>query len=286
MRTLLAALAVALLLPAVAAATTYDVAIPGTFYSPSQLVVLVGDTVTWTNHDSSTHTVTASGAFDSGTLAHDASFSRTFDTEGSYRYLCTIHRFMQGEVDVYSIAFGPGGTGRPGQSPTLTPGQSVILGGQAPTGTEEVTIERRLADGSHAPVATVLADAEGAFSVAVSPTLPTYYRAVAGDRISADVLVSVSAVVRLRVSGWRGRAVLLEASTSPDQAGARVVLERYVRERFTWKRVSEAELGPRSRARFRYAPKEPVLVRAHLVEGVNGYGPAVSNERRIWPPPR
>ena len=105
------------------------------------------------------------------------------------------------------------------------------------------------------------------------------------DRASPDVLVSVSAVVRLRVSGWRGPAVLLEVTTSPDQVGGRVVLERYIRERFAWKRVSAAELGPRSRARFRYVPKQPVLVRARLVEGVDGYGPAVSNERRIWPPP-
>jgi len=44
--------------------------------------------------------------------------------------------------------------------------------------------------------------------------------------------------------------------------------------------------GARSLARFRYAAKHPVLVRVRLVEGVDGYGPAVSNERRIWPPPR
>src|SRR5262245_11249638 len=169
-RTLLAAVVAALLLPAAAGATNYDVAIPGNFFSPSQLTVLVGDTVTWTNHDTATHTATARGVFDSGLLAHDQSFSRTFDTEGSYRFVCAIHSYMQGEVDVYSIAFGPGGALRPGQSPTLAPGQSAILKGQAPAGTEEVTIEQRLADGSHAPVATVLADAEGAFSVAVSPT--------------------------------------------------------------------------------------------------------------------
>jgi plastocyanin len=286
MRTLTATLLAALLLPAGAAAETHEVAIPGNYYSPSQLVVLVGDTVTWTNHDAATHTVTSSGAFDSGFLAHDQSFSRTFDTEGSYRFVCTIHTYMQGEVDVYGIAFGPGGAIAPGQSPSLAPGQSVILKGQVPAGTEEVTIERRLADGSHAPVTTVLADAEGAFSVAVSPTLPTYYRAVAAGRASSDVLVSVGAVVRLRVSGWSGRAVLLEASTSPEQEGAVVVLERYVREQFAWKPVSRQLLGTPSRARFRYAPRQPVLVRVRLVEGVDGYGPAVSNERRIWPLPR
>ncbi len=124
MRTLLAALAAALLLPAGAGAITYDVAIPGTFYAPSKLVVLVGDTVTWTNHDASTHTVTASGAFDSGFLGHEQSFSRTFDTEGSYRYVCTIHRFMQGEVDVYGIAFGPNEAITPGQSPRSRPGRA------------------------------------------------------------------------------------------------------------------------------------------------------------------
>ena len=287
MKTLAAALLAALVLPAGAAAEIHEVAIPGTFYSPSELAVLVGDAVTWTNHDASTHTVTTVGSgFDSGFLAHDQSFTWTFDTEGTYSYVCTIHRFMQGEVDVYGIAFGPNEAVPPGHSPTLTPGQNVTLKGRAPAGSSSVTIERRLSDGSYLPETTVQPDADGAFSITVSPTLPTYYRAVAGDRTSPDVLVSVSAVVRLRTAGWRGKAVVLEASTSPAQEGAVVMLERYVRERFAWTPVGRKLLGARSLARFRYAPNHPVLVRVRLVEGVDGYGPAVSNERRIWPPPR
>jgi plastocyanin len=279
MRTLVAALLAALVVPAGAGAATYEVAIPGNFFAPSQLVVLLGDTVTWTNDDMSTHTVTASGVFDSGALAHGDSFSWTFAAQGSYRYLCTIHRFMQGEVGVYGLVLD-------GPQDAITPGQTVTLAGRAPAGTDEVEIERQLSDGSHLPVATVHADAGGSFSFAVSPNLPTYYRAVVGDWVSPDVLVSVSALVRLRVTGTRGRAVLLEATTAPDQVGARVVLERYVRERFAWQRVKGATLGAQSRARFRYEPKQPVRVRVRLVDGVDGYGPAVSNERRIWPPRR
>ena len=135
----------------------------------------------------------------------------------------------------------------------------------------------------HAAVATVVPSIDGGFSFVVAPSLPTRYRAVAGDLVSPDVAVTVSASVRLRVAGSDGRAVLLEATTVPAQVGARVALERWVRERFTWTKVGSKVLGAQSRARFSYEPKQPVLLRVRLVEGVNGYGPAVSNERRIWP---
>lgn len=70
-------------------------------FSPGDLTVKVGTTVTATNLDGATHTWTArDGAFDSHALAKGASFSFTFNTPGSFRYVCSIHASMSGTVIV------------------------------------------------------------------------------------------------------------------------------------------------------------------------------------------
>ena len=70
-------------------------------YNPSPLTVARGTTVTWTNNDFTTHTVTeVSNKFDSGILAPSQTFKHTFDEPGIVKYYCTIHPFMSGQVIV------------------------------------------------------------------------------------------------------------------------------------------------------------------------------------------
>jgi len=70
-------------------------------FSPATLTVSVGTTVTWTNKDSTTHTVTSNtGLFDSGFLNNGATFSFTFNTKGTFEYHCSIHTTMHGTVTV------------------------------------------------------------------------------------------------------------------------------------------------------------------------------------------
>jgi plastocyanin len=70
-------------------------------FMPNPDTIAVGDTVTWTNNDSTAHTTTADGReWDSGTLAPGASFSRTFTAAGTFTYHCTIHPGMIGTVTV------------------------------------------------------------------------------------------------------------------------------------------------------------------------------------------
>ncbi len=77
------------------------VTLAGFAFSPSSLTVKAGTTVTWTNHDGVTHTVTADGgSFDSGHLASGATFSRTFATAGTFSYHCAIHPSMTGTITV------------------------------------------------------------------------------------------------------------------------------------------------------------------------------------------
>jgi plastocyanin len=69
-------------------------------FAPSEIHVRTGTEVTWTNTDPAPHTVTADGAFDSGTLDPKAAFSFRFDTAGTFSYACLIHPTMRGTVHV------------------------------------------------------------------------------------------------------------------------------------------------------------------------------------------
>ncbi len=83
-----------------------QVSIQGMAFAPGSLTVAVGTTVTWTNHDGVAHTVTSgapgspSGAFSSGNLAQNGTFSHTFTTAGSFPYFCAIHTGMRGTIVV------------------------------------------------------------------------------------------------------------------------------------------------------------------------------------------
>jgi plastocyanin len=70
-------------------------------YSPDDLTISVGETVTWTNTDSVAHTSTAdAGTWNSGTVAAGGRFSFTFQNAGAFSYHCTIHPGMVGTVVV------------------------------------------------------------------------------------------------------------------------------------------------------------------------------------------
>jgi plastocyanin len=88
--------------PSVATAVAGNqVTIQNFSFGPGALTVSAGTTVTWTNSDSVTHTVTAMDrSFDSSNLKPGEQFSFRFDTPGTYTYHCTIHPFMTGQVVV------------------------------------------------------------------------------------------------------------------------------------------------------------------------------------------
>ncbi|MBI2022659.1 cupredoxin family copper-binding protein [Candidatus Daviesbacteria bacterium] len=80
---------------------TVSVNISNSKYSPSEVTINSGDTVTWTNKDSIAHTVTANnGNFDSRNIGPGESFSYKFTSSGSFSYFCKIHPDMKGVVTV------------------------------------------------------------------------------------------------------------------------------------------------------------------------------------------
>ncbi len=84
------------------AVETDEVALKGNSFQPSEIKVKVGSTVTWTNQDEVTHTVTSQeeGLFDSGDLTQDDTFQFTFEEPGTYEYYCRYHQGMEGQVIV------------------------------------------------------------------------------------------------------------------------------------------------------------------------------------------
>ena len=69
-------------------------------FTPAELTVKVGDTVTWNNHDDIPHTVVAAGKFRSKALDTDGTFSFTFTAAGEYKYFCSLHPHMTGTIKV------------------------------------------------------------------------------------------------------------------------------------------------------------------------------------------
>jgi predicted secreted protein with PEFG-CTERM motif len=94
-------------------------------YSPNPIEANVGDTIVWTNKDSTLHTVSSGSAADpTHIFGDDASgnpkyigpnqkFEHTFEEEGEFPYYCTLHPAMVGTV---VVGAGGGGNGEPQQS--------------------------------------------------------------------------------------------------------------------------------------------------------------------------
>jgi len=80
--------------------TGQQVAAAATAFTPNTSAVSAGGTVTWTNGDPVTHTVTFNNGPDCGNLASAASITVTFPAAGTYAYHCKIHPSMTGTVTV------------------------------------------------------------------------------------------------------------------------------------------------------------------------------------------
>src|SRR3989344_3814007 len=87
--------------PAENLAINKEVDISGFAFNPSTLTITKGTTVAWTNKDSARHDVVSdTRAFVSERLSQDGAFEYTFDTSGTYRYICSIHPSMKGTIIV------------------------------------------------------------------------------------------------------------------------------------------------------------------------------------------
>jgi plastocyanin len=252
------------------AATTAEVTMPGRFFAPSELDVLVGTTVTWRNTDRSTHTATEDDdVFDSGHIRPGDDFSWTFAKTGRFEFHCTIHRFMRGSVGVFDVVLR-------GPHDPLPAGRRALLEGVAPVGATEIVLER-VSPGPVQAIARASPDPEGGFRFSVRAPEPRQYRVRAGTASSPLVRIRVSPRVRIE-----RRSVGIAVHAVPARAGAPVALQRYARELFAFVTVARGRLDGSSRALVEYRPRAEEHVRI-VVRGTGGWSDGVSRPLSISP---
>lgn len=202
--TLVAAAAMGLALPGLAAAQTgNEVEVVDSSFQPPSLTVTAGETVTWTSSGSLPHTVTSSdGAFDSSPecesfsdgdacLNNGETYEFTFDTPGTYPYYCKLHGTSDGSGMAGTIVVEAAGTqatetatdtateddgdtvtGAMTVSDQTGDGTSVVVGSATISGADGFVVVHADADGSPGPVLGHVAIDEGT-STNVRVTLDT-----------------------------------------------------------------------------------------------------------------
>jgi plastocyanin len=248
------------------------VTMEGNAFLPRDVVALVGEDVAWSNTDGRNHDIAGDG-FDSGLLAPGAVYTHAFEDQGTYRYRCTIHRFMSGTVQVFGLAFESA-------TSAVVPGGRVRVSGRAPKGTALVTIERRAAGGVFVPAAQVAPGAEGAFSARLRIDAAGAYRARTESLTSPAVSIRLVPMVHAHAHRM-GAAVHVAATVAPATPGARAVLQRYVRELFTWRSIARAPVTRAGTASFELQARDEVYLRVLVTRARGGFADAASRSVRI-----
>lgn len=112
--------------------TNWDVEVSNFEFTPANLTISVGDSVTWTNVEGTHNVESTSGPESFGnSVAQDPwTYSYTFDVEGTYTYECVVHPSMQGTIEVLpptAVTVGSLGT----SSAAPLPWAMLLVGGFA-----------------------------------------------------------------------------------------------------------------------------------------------------------
>jgi plastocyanin len=234
---ILVALAVLSVPSALAATRTVDITVAG--FTPKNVTIQYGDTVTWTNKDTGNHQVLAdNGAFTtSPVLAANQTYSYTFTKSGNFDYRDAFNTNRRGSITVRPGISMKASAAQVGYGGTLTLSGNVSSGAAG----EAVNVDAMQCGATtFTRVGTVRSAAQGAWSSPVKPAMNTSYRSSWKNANSAPLAVKVSPSVSLK----RVRAGRFTASVTAAQSfvGKYVVLQRYARVRKAWKTVKRVPL--------------------------------------------
>lgn len=142
------AICLATALAASARAADVTVNVTGTSFSPRNVTIQVGDTVTWTNSNQGFHNVVSDDAgFRSGDPDENWTFSHTFSSVGVFDYYCEPHQSF-GMTGTVTVQEDGGGGDNPGALRFSLASYTVSEG----VGTATITVQRANGDDGPASV--------------------------------------------------------------------------------------------------------------------------------------
>jgi len=268
-----------------AVTVTKTVTITATAFKPASVTIATGSAIKWTNKDTTNHQVIANtGAFASGTIAPNHSYTHTFNTAGTYKYHDALHPSLTGKV----VVTGPAPAVTIGAAtPIITYGQTTSVSGQVSSGQAGETVNV-YAQPYGAPsaqlVATLLTGTSGIWSVNVKPTWATTYQAHWKSLISSTIQVGVRPNVSFTV-GKHGRAVV-KVTAARSMAGRKVYIQRFTRFH-EWVKFRAVVLGSSSGRVFRlHLKRGRYVLRAFMTINQAGIGYLEGISRTIVYRPR
>ena len=242
----LAAAVLALMAAGPAGAATRTISIYASGFSPKDVTLTQGDTVTWVNRDSTNHQVLADGGqFVSPILKKGQKYSYTFAAVGTFGFKDELHPKLTGKITVKPA---PPSLTLAASASSVVYGTKVTLSGtiSSHAAGQPVTIYYRpYPQPNLIQRSTVLTSAGGAFSFIVEPQILTTYQAGWSGTFAAPTVIQVQPHLSLGHSG----AWLVHVSGGHSFAGRSVQLQRLNPVTGQWVTLKKVQLNARSSAR-------------------------------------
>jgi hypothetical protein len=242
---------------------------------PQTFSATLGDTVTFVNGDSATHTVVdhASG-LQSPALAPGQSYAYVLTTSGKLTYQQEGKPQGSGEI----VVARTGSVTLKASKRSIAYRSSSVLSGTSSFPTFPVKIEQRAkAEPRWSDLATLTPAPDGSYTLVVNPLKSTQYRAdvFSGELLSASVGVDVRPILTLvarRRTASGGSLLTLTSRVVPAEAATSIELTRYDSKRQRWRRVltrstSTGNVTFRWRVEYGRSALRAALVKTGLASG-------------------
>jgi plastocyanin len=273
-----AAIVLALSWAGVARAETATITMPGKYFDPPRTTVVAGDLVVFRNNDLVSHDVRIGGGlFDSSVMPRFSTWSQQFDQPGGYPFVCTLHAFMSGHLDVVgaTVAAAPDG---------VLAGEPLTLSGRAPAGTARVGVERSVGGGEWLQTDAFATPApDGSFSARVPAAEGASYRVTTPAGPSQAVTPRVTARVDVHIAVRRARRrTTVDVHAMPAPPGFVATLELYSRWRYRWRDHRTVALDTHGAAAFRLPSSRRTYARVALRRKRGGTALVRSGVVKLW----